>query len=134
PWPLPMANEPLYAWIRASTPRNSVFITPFLPDFWPYAERAQVATMRQPPLDRRILEWKERLGALNGFRPHLNRGFETNDELDASEGRLSIAHLSRIRRAYGATHYLVAGERKDLAGHLLHSAKGYWVYDITGLR
>jgi hypothetical protein len=129
-----MVNEPLYAWIRTHTPRNSVFITPFLPDFWPYAERAQVATMRQPPLDRSIIEWKERLEALNGFKPYEGRGFETNPELDASEPRLSIEDLERIRARYGATHYLVQGERKDLAGRLIHSSNGYSVYELAGPR
>jgi hypothetical protein len=129
----PAVEEPLYAWIRKNTPRNSVFITPLVLEFWPYAERAQVASMRHPPLDRRIIEWKERLEALNGFRPYSRRGLETGAELAVGERALSIQDLIRIRDRYGATHYMVQGERKDLAEHLLHSDNGYSVYDITDL-
>jgi hypothetical protein len=127
-------EQPPLAWIRENTPRNAVFITPFMPDFWAYAERAQVASMRHPPLDRRILEWKERLEALNGFQPYTKRGIKNAAEQAVHESQLSIHDIIRIRELYGATHYLVKGERRDLAAHLLHhSGNGYSVYDITGL-
>jgi hypothetical protein len=125
--------EPLDAWIRSATPRNSVFVTPFLPGFWPDAERAQVASMRHPPLDRRIVEWKQRLEALNGFRPYARRGFAIDAELAEHERALSVADLIRIRDRYGATHYLVQGTRDDLAAHRLHAADGWSVYDLAGL-
>jgi hypothetical protein len=126
--------DPLYEWIRARTPRNSVFITPLIHEFWPCAERAQVASMRHPPLDRRIIEWKERLEALNGFRPYERQGFETEAELALHERALSIRDLITIRDRYGATHYLVRGSRTDLTAHLVHSDCGYSVYDVSGLR
>ena len=125
--------DQLFEWIRTNTPRNSVFITPLIHEFWPYAERAQVASMRHPPLDRRIIEWKERLEALNGFRPYERQGFETEAELAAHERNLSIRDLIRIRDQYGATHYLVQGERRDLAAHLVYSQLGYFLYDVTGM-
>ena len=98
-----------------------------------HAERAQVASMRHPPLDRRIIEWKERLEALNGFQPYRARGFETGKELEAHESRLSIPELIRNRDRYGATHYVTPGVRTDLAEWLLHSDDGYSVYDVTAL-
>jgi hypothetical protein len=109
--------------------------------FWPYAERAQVASMRHPPLDRRIIEWKERLEALNGFRPFEKRGFDTAEELAINEGNLSVRDLIRIRDTYGATHYLILGKREDLAAHLLYTTdfpaafnpRVYSVYDIAAL-
>ncbi len=127
------AEVPPLPWIRENTPRNSVFITSFIPDFWAYAERAQVASMRHPPLDRRVLEWRERLEALNGFRPYTQKGIENAKEQAVHESQLSVHDLIRIRKLYGATHYVVEGERKDLSEHLLHSDKGYSVYDITRL-
>lgn len=125
--------DPLYEWVRVYTPRNSVFITPLIYEFWPYAERAQVASMRQPPLDQSIVEWKERLEALNGFRPFEQRGFEIETELAAHESALTAAQLARIRERYGATHYMVRKQRPDLAAHLLHAEQGYFIYDITRL-
>ena len=131
--PLMTELDPLYEWIRIHTPRNSVFITPLIYEFWPYAERAQVASMRQPPLDHTIIEWQERLEALNGFRPFKERGFEIEAELAAHEGALSVAELVRIRDRYGATHYLLRAERPDLATHILHSDQGYFIYDLSQL-
>ena len=125
--------DPLYDWIRASTPRNSVFITPLIYEFWPYAERAQVASMRQPPLDRAILDWKDRLDALNQHVPYRQRGFEIETELAAHESALSVAELNEMRVRYGATHYLVHGERRDLAGLLVHAQQGYSIYDLARL-
>jgi hypothetical protein len=129
----PTMNEldPLYGWIRENTPRNSVFITPLLQDFWPYAERAQVASMRQPPLDHAIVEWERRLIALNRGRPYEKRGFETEPELAANQPALSVPELVRMREEYGATHYLIRGERADLAHCLLHSEQGYSIYDVA---
>lgn len=129
----PMPEEPLYDWIRKNTPRSSVFITPYLSEFWPYAERAQVASMRHPPLDRRLIEWKDRLEALNGFHPYTRRGYDVENELAIHEGRLSIQNLVLMRQRYGATHFLIKGERRDLGAFLLHSESGYSVYDVTGL-
>lgn len=132
------AGEPrdsLFAWIKRSTPRNSVFITPLIPEFWPYAERAQVVSMRHPPLDRRIIEWKERLEAVNGFRPFIKREFDILPELSAHESTLTIPQLIQIRERYGATHYLAPGPmRKDLADHFLYSDGEFSVYDVAGLK
>ena len=127
-------GEPICRWIRERTPPTSVFITPFIAGFWPYAERAQVASMRQPPLDRRLIEWKERLEAINGSRPFSERGWDTIDELEVHERQLSIPELIRIRTRYGATHYLATGQRPDLAACVLHAEGGYSVYALDRLR
>ena len=118
---------------RAHTPRNSVFITPLIYEFWPYAERAQIASMRQPPLDEGILEWERRLIDLNAGQPYAKRGFETEVELAQHERALSVAELVQLRERYGATHYLVHGARGDLAPHLLHADQGFSIYDVTRL-
>lgn len=123
----------VYAWIRENTLAGSVFVTPYLPEFWTYAERQQMAGFRHPPHDRRILEWKRRLEELNGSVPFSRRGFGITDELDDHQPRLSIAELRRMRESYGATHYLTRRDRADLAGHLLFSAGRYNLYGMAGI-
>jgi hypothetical protein len=132
-WGTPRENAPLYDWIRTHTPPDSVFITPFLLDFWSHAERAQVASFRQPPLDRRIIEWKARLEALNGFQPFTETAWDSEEELAEAEGSLTIDDLIRLRDLYGATHYVTKAYRIDLAEHLLYTTPGYMVYDVTKL-
>jgi hypothetical protein len=102
-------------------------------EFWPYAQRAQVASMRHPPFDERLIEWKERLEAINGFRPYENRGWTIRKELAENLGQLTPGQLVRIREMYGATHYLTDTKRDELSDHLLFEADGYYVYDVTKL-
>jgi hypothetical protein len=132
-FPRPLPNRALYHWIRKNTPRNSVFVTPSLNGFWSYAERAQIASILHPPLDRRLLEWKERLEALNRFEPFRTRGLDMEKELSDSEGALDIEQLVRLRERYGATHYLTGQTRRDLSACFLYSANGYSIYDIRSL-
>lgn len=127
------SRQKVYGWIRDNTDARSVFVTPYLPEFWSYAEREQVAAFRHPPHDRRILEWKRRLEELNGSQPFSDRGFEITDELDDHQPRLTIDQLRRMRDSYGATHYLVRRSRNDLASRLLFSAGRYRVYSLAGL-
>jgi hypothetical protein len=132
-WGESRRDAQLLTWIRTKTPPQSVFVTPFMRDFWPVGERAQVASMRHPPLDRRILEWKERLEALNGFRPFTKVGFNINDDMSAAESRLTLEQLVRIRDLYGATHYVTATRRDNLARGLLYESREWFVYDLTRL-
>ena len=108
-------------------------MTPYLPEFWTYAEREQVASMRHPPHDVRLIEWKERLDLLNGSRPFEERGFDVDDELDKSVGRLSLEALVEMRDRYGATHYVTKRLRKDLEHRWLFAAGRYDVYSLSGL-
>lgn len=124
----------VYSWIRETTPQRSVFITPYLEAFWTYAEREQVAAFRHPPLDEGLIEWKERLEALNGFKPFKARGYRSMRELDRNQPRLTIEDLIRIRDTYGATHYLTVGNRRDLAKNTLYAGPTYHVYDVESLR
>ena len=121
----------MYKWIREQTPRDSVFITPYLPEFWTYAEREQVAGFRHPPHDRRLIEWQERLIALNGSNEFRNRGFGIKKELTRNVGRLSAEQLGQIRTLYGATHYLVDRRRAEFDDYLLFSVGGYYLYDLA---
>jgi len=115
----------LYAWIRENTPRDSVFVTPLLKDFWPYGQRAQVASRRHWPFDRRLIEWVERLEALNEL--------DLEGDLTAGEENLTAAQLTALRDRYGATHYLVRGERPDLAALRLATIDGFSIYALAGI-
>lgn len=132
-WGQPREHREICEWIRENTPKDSIFITPMVEEFWPYAQRAQVASMRHPPFDRKLIEWKERLEAQNGFKPFTERGWMIADELQANEGGLTVPELQRLHDLYGATHYLTQVERSDLAEHQLFSAEGSFVYDLEGL-
>jgi hypothetical protein len=130
----PAETVRMYEWIRSTTPEDSVFLTAHRPEFWSYAERSQVASFRHPPHDRSIIEWKERLEAMNGFRPFASRGAKIRHELAKSQSWLSVQDLVRIRETYGATHYLTDRRRGELAGELRHRTRNNFVYDIRGLK
>jgi hypothetical protein len=132
-WGQPDEHRALFEWIRTSTPEDAVFVTPMIDEFWPYARRAQVASMRHMPFDAKLIEWKERLEAINGFQPFENRGWTIRKELAENSGRLTREQLVRIRDLYGATHYMTETERRDLARYRVHSEDGYGVYDIREL-
>lgn len=127
------ARREMYAWIRDNTPPDSLFVTPYLSDFWTYAGRDQVAAFRHPPHDGKILEWKERLEAINGFREFDERGFGIRPEITRNEGRLTVAQLVALRDRYGATHYLSPRARPELAGSLLFQNRSYSLYDLAAL-
>jgi len=124
---------PVCDWIRANTPKESVFVSPFVADFWPRAERAQVASVRQPPLDHRLIEWKERLVALNRSEPLETGGYDMIPSLDFAEANLTAQELEALRTRYGATHYLVSTDRPDLDLRPLYYEGGWYVYDLGGL-
>jgi hypothetical protein len=132
-WGEPRPNYEVYGWITKHTPRDAVFITPFFRDFWPYAERGQVASMRHPPLDLRLIEWKERLVALNGGQPFQQVGFDINDTMSDRESKLSATQLVDLRVRFGATHYVTARQRPELDAWLLYADDVWYVYDVVGL-
>ena len=122
----------IYEWIREESPKDAIFITSYLPAFWTYAQRAQLASFRHPPLGSDLIEWHERLEALNGFTAFGERG--SIQELSQRQRRLRIEQLVKIRDLYGATHYLTDFERRDLREHLLSENDEYYVYDLRPLQ
>ncbi len=126
-------DDRLYAWIREATPTDSVFITPMRGEFWAYAERAQVAQFHHPPLDERLVTWRERLGALNRGRPFRRYAFSNRRDFNANLNRLSPPELVTIRDRFGATHYLASVERPELKRHLAFSVDEWHVYALGKL-
>ncbi|RMG42675.1 MAG: hypothetical protein D6719_05860 [Candidatus Dadabacteria bacterium] len=124
-------GEPaVYKWIRDNTPKNSVFITPVMQEFWMYAERAQLAQFRHPPLNYRIIEWKKRLEGINKFKEFDKRGYRIAKGLNWNESRLTESELIRLGKLYGATHYLSRVRRKDLKEYELYSGLTMFVYRV----
>lgn len=115
----------LYAWIKVNTPRDSIFITPFIKDFWTNGERAQVASRRHPPFDHRLIEWTERLTTTYEL--------DLEGDRQTTESDLTVPELVAICERYGATHYLTQHIRVDLADRFLFSTPGNFVYDLRGL-
>jgi hypothetical protein len=122
----------LYTWIKRNTPPDSIFVTPYLAEFWTYAERAQVAAFRHPPHDRRFLDWLARLRELNRGKDFQEVGYDVKEELDWNEGKLTIADLIRMRDEYGAAYYVTTERRGDLVAQRLYDSK-YCVYDLRRL-
>jgi hypothetical protein len=123
----------VYDWIRRETPQDAIFITPFLPEFWVCAERAQVASLRHPPFDRRLIEWMRRLEAINGSRPFVRMGFQSADTLTAHEALLTPAQLVALRDSCGATHYMASGFRPDLDTLEVHASGKWHIYELGRL-
>ncbi|MCP3994763.1 MAG: hypothetical protein GY722_06835, partial [bacterium] len=123
----------MYDWIRENTPRDSIFITPYVSEFWTYAERAQVAGFRHPPYDRNFLDWYDRLVALNNDREFKTTGHQIKKELKKNQGKLPVGELIRMREEYGATHYMTSEDREDLLPYRLYQGAGWYIYDVTGL-
>ncbi len=123
----------MYEWIREDTPRDSIFITPYVKEFWTYAERAQVAGFRHPPYNRRFLDWYDRLIALNNGREFEETGHQIRTEFEENQGKLSVGELKRMREEYGATHYMTSENRGDLQPHRLYRGAGWYIYDVTRL-
>lgn len=126
------SRRELYRWIRNNTERDAVFATPYMPEFWIYAERAQVASVRHPPSDKRLIEWRRRLERLNG-RPFRERGFEITDELDDNQRALSARALADLHARFGADYYVTRRARSELERFRLFSAGRYSVYSLQEL-
>ena len=118
------------SWIQSRTPRSSVVLTPPCQgEFWLEAERAQVVSFKRAPHDIRILEWYERMTALNGG-PFLKAGFDACDELMQHYPALDRTRLFSIRDRYGADYYLTTTRREDLAAAPLFESGTYFLYGL----
>ena len=93
-----------------------------------------VVVFKAVPSNARALQWRERMLALNGDREFAQRGTRICGELEENFPNLSHGQLGRIAARYGATHYLVAPPRPDLAGALVQAFPGAAIYDLHRVR
>jgi len=118
-------------WIRDHTPAGSIIATfPCRKTFWVEAERAMVVNFKSTPVNAEILEWYERLIAMNRGLPFEKRGFRACKELARNYKALPPVQLRRLRAEYGADFYLVEGDRPDLAEALLYANEELSLYDL----
>lgn len=117
-------------WIRERTPPTSVIIAPpWEGAFWMEAERAEVVNYKRAPHSLAILEWHQRMMALNGGPFHsVSEGML--DELQQHYPELDAAKVEALGVAYGANYFLTTRPRADLAGKLVHENGSYFLYRL----
>lgn len=96
--------------VRASTPRDAVFITPpALGGFQMFAQRAEVADFKcTPSIERDLVEWHRRMSDLAGVAElHCSGWPDCSAALAAGYSRLSEHAFLALARKYGA-QYVVA--------------------------
>jgi hypothetical protein len=117
-------------WIRVNTPESSVFIAPpWEGAFWIEAERAEVVNFKRAPHSLAILEWNQRMMALNGG-PFHSIGGRALEELQQHYPQLDADQIEALSKAYGASYFLTTVQRADLAGRLVHQNGSYFLYQL----
>jgi hypothetical protein len=117
-------------WIRQHTPPSSVILAPpWEGAFWMEAERAEVVNYKRAPHTRAIVEWQQRMMALNGGSFH-SVGEGALQELQQNYPELDAARVEELARTYGADYFLTTRPRADLAGKLVHENGSYFVYQL----
>lgn len=124
-------QRPLFEWIRNNTPPDATFLVdPGLQDFYVRAERARVVGFKHAPQPSEdLVEWFDRMTAMNtGLQP-LGQGFQMVGEVRRNYDALPAEKIRTLAKRYGATHY-VGPRRSDIDLRLIHTAGGYAVYAV----
>jgi len=98
--------------VRASTPRDAVFITPpALGGFQMFAQRAEVADFKcTPSIERDLIEWHRRMSDLAGVADlHCGGWPDCSAALAAGYSRLSEHAFEALARKYGAQYVVASG-------------------------
>lgn len=99
----------MYAWIRQSTPKDAIFLTPpLLERFRLFTERAIVVDWKASAIvPGELVEWYQRLEAVSG-----HPGFRHIDELSSGYTAMDRKRLEALRAAYGVDYVVVARGRE----------------------
>jgi hypothetical protein len=117
-------------WIRWHTPESAVIIAPpWEGAFWIEAERAELVNYKRAPHSRAILEWQQRMMALNGGPFHA-RGDGALEELQRHYPELDAARVEAVGRSYGADYFLAMRRLPELAGGLVYQNGSYFLYQL----
>jgi hypothetical protein len=117
-------------WIRWQTPASAVIIAPpWEGAFWIEAERAGVVNYKRAPHSRAILQWQERMMALNGG-PFHSRGDGALEELQQHYRELDAARVEAVGRSYGADYFLAMRPLPELARSLVYQNGSYFLYQL----
>ena len=97
----------LYAWIRANTARDALFmIPPLMSDFRVYAERSLIVDWKTPPMiPNETILWYERIEEVSGTTNPLDR-----EEVERGYRDLDAARLRKLALKYGFDHAVVHAE------------------------
>ncbi|MBI4704852.1 MAG: glycosyltransferase family 39 protein [Deltaproteobacteria bacterium] len=120
-------EQALYAWMRASTPVDAVFLTP--PDnenLRFHAERAIVVDWKSNPIvPAEVLEWYRRLGDVTGARVRSRRDLR-------GYGSIGEARLADLRRRYQIDFVVLGrGQGRGLRQHkVAYASGGFTVLDV----
>jgi hypothetical protein len=118
-------------WINRNTPPSSIFIAPpWEGAFWIEAERAEVVNFKRAPHSLAILEWHERMVALNGG-PFHSRSDGALDEMRQHYQQLDAAHIAAVARAYDASYFLSSVPLVGMNGQLVHANGSYYLYQLN---
>ena len=123
-----MGDNALYAWARADTPVDAVFLTPpRLNYFRLHARRAVVVDLKSPPLvPDELVAWYRRIGVVVGLA-HAQNLREVHQAWDAA----THAELMVRARGFGAQYLVVerAHDAEALRGSIFAS-DSYVVYPV----
>ena len=98
--------------VRASTPRDAVFITPpVLGGFQMFAQRAEVADFKcTPSIERDLIEWHRRMSDLAGVAELQCSGWpDCSSALAAGYSHLSERAFLALAQKYGAQYVVASG-------------------------
>jgi len=114
-------------WIKQNTPKSKVFITkPNDMFFYLNYERPVFVTSKHAPQSGKdIVEWYNRLKALNG-----GKDFENGDQLDRNFPTLSEEELLGISAAYPNVAYVLMPQSVNLDFPVLFKSKINTLYEI----
>ncbi|WP_437299028.1 DUF6798 domain-containing protein [Sorangium sp. So ce426] len=120
----------MYAWIRASTPKDAVFLTPpQLERFRLLGERAIVVDWKSSAyVPSELVEWYRRLEDVSG-----RKGFRRSDDLSDGYGDLDAARLGPLKKKYKLDYVVVArGRQRDLPGKVVYQNSRFVILDLAG--
>lgn len=134
-WRLYLAGEPgdearLARWLRQTTPRDATLLAPpWLSALPLLAERATVVEFKRAPHDAGIVEWQQRMEALNGGAL-AGRGEGLEDELRRHYAQIRATQAASLGRQYGARYFLALRPLPDAATRPVFQVGTYFVYDL----
>ncbi len=125
-------SDEMRTWIRAKTDRDAVFaVYPYHFSFWIETGRAMVVHSGVFPSNGHLVEWYDRLRALNGGEEpegNIFSGFST--QLVENFVKLNASQIQNLRTVYHADYILLPNERADLKEKLAFSDGKLYLYDL----
>lgn len=126
----PNAEKELYAWVRANTPKDALFLTPpSIEGFRLWGERAIVADWKGSPYaPSDVLEWYHRLEDISG-RPN----FRKRDDVFEGYANLDEKRVLKLRDKYKFDYVVIQrGREQKLPGKVIYQNARFSVIELPG--